>query len=57
MPYNNRDFGDVISSLTVSVYSQNSNKAKPSPPVGEFYLIDDSGDDLLDDSEDFLVTP
>ena len=35
----------------------NYAEGKPVPPPSDFYLLDDSGDNLLNDDQDYLVTP
>lgn len=57
MQYNNEQFGEVKESIVRSPYFADYREAKPVPPPSDFYLLDDSGIDLVDDSEDYLVTP
>ena len=57
MQYNNRNFGLISEALIISPYIEKFPESKPSPPVGHFHLLDDSGLELVDDSGDYLVTP
>jgi hypothetical protein len=57
MQFNDRRFGTVKDSLVKSPYVEGDQHHRPSPPIGDFYLLDNSGSFLLDDSDDYLVTP
>lgn len=58
MQYNNDFFGDVpTGALVKSPYFEHHEEGKPVPPPSDFYLLDDSGIDLVDDSSDYLITP
>ena len=57
MQFNNNDFGEIAKAIAISPYCQDFSNTQPSPPPAAYYLIDDSGDNLIDDNEDFLVTP
>jgi len=57
MPYNNANLGRISRSLIESPFYQHYENGRPSPPPGEYNLIDDNGDFLLDDSGDYLTTP
>jgi len=56
MPYNNGDitFFDI---LVNSPYSQNNEQGGVFPPPGEFFLLDNDGENLLDNSGDPLLIP
>lgn len=57
MLYNNNNFGRMRDVLRISPYNDGFQEVHPSPPPGEFLLLDDSGFNLLDDSSDYLVSP
>jgi hypothetical protein len=57
MQYNSRNFGDLKDSLIDSPYFSDYGDGNPSPPPGEFLLLNDNGDYLLNDDEDYLATP
>lgn len=58
MQYNDDNFGEIPrSALTKSPYFEHYEEGKPVPPPSDFYLLDDSGIDLVDDTSDYLVTP
>lgn len=57
MQYNNEQFGESKEFLTRSPYFADYREAKPVPPPSDFYLMDDSGIELVNDDEDYLVTP
>lgn len=57
MQYNDDNFGEIpAAGLVKSPYVEHYEEGKPSPPPAEYYLIDDSGDHLIDNTEDFFVT-
>lgn len=57
MQYNDDCFGEAKDSITKNPYFEHYTEGKPSPPPGDFRLLDDSGIDLVDDTSDYLVTP
>lgn len=58
MSYNNDFFGEIPKdALKKSPYFEDYAEGKPVPPPSDFYLLDDSGDNLLNDDQDYLVTP
>ena len=56
--YNDDLFGDIPrSALTKTPYFEYYEEGKPVPPPSDFYLLDDTGIDLINDDEDYLITP
>lgn len=59
MLFNNENFGEKVDALVESVFNKTDFEHVPSPPPGDYYLLDDSSTDqpmfLLDDSEDYLI--
>ena len=54
--FNNSDFGKKIKTVTKGLFYQDNEIGVPSPPITNYYLIDDSGAYLDDDSDDKLIT-
>jgi len=57
MQYNNEQFGEAKEFLIRSPYFADYSEAKPVPPPSDFYLLDDTSIELVDDTSDYLVTP
>lgn len=58
MSYNNDFFGEIPrDALSKSPYFEDYAEGKPVPPPSDFYLLDDSGIELIDDTEDYFITP
>jgi len=58
MLFNNEKFGELKDALVESVFNKTDLEHVPSPPPGDYYLLDDASVDetyLLDDSEDYLM--
>ncbi len=57
MQFNNANFGDHRDSFIYSPFLTTFRGVHSIPPAGAFHLLDDNGEALLDDSDDFLITP
>jgi hypothetical protein len=56
MPYNNKRFGNEKDALTKSIFNYGGDFPIPKPPPGSFKLITDSGNPLITDQENYLIT-
>jgi hypothetical protein len=56
MLFNNSIFGKIKNALVKSLYFQTNEEGEPLPPPTDFYLLDNSGENLLDNSSDPFIT-
>jgi hypothetical protein len=57
MHFNNKEFGDGKDALTKSIFTETTEFEAPKPPPPDaFYLITNSGDNLVTNTEDYFVT-
>lgn len=56
MHLTNKKFGEGKDALTKSIFTQISEDIGPKPPGESFYFITNSGDELIANTEDYLIT-
>jgi hypothetical protein len=56
MLFNNSFFGKIKNALIKSLYFQTNEEGQPLPPPTDYFLLDNSGENLLDNSGDPFIT-